>query len=263
MDPVCRRLVLIDCDNMLDTILETVSEFAPATMDISVITGCDDLLTTHGECLRNRFGREGLQLTFVKGECTDQAVLQSAGIAECDSVVIGNLQQCSRGAIDDHDATIVATILLIKWIREQAMTDISSQDTPSLHIVGLSGYKDTQLLADVLALSSSVPISVDMLNLDFLMSGWIVQVAAEPEVTLVFRELLASSAGSELYVRKGHLYVQGPNDTAYFREVQYAARRLGQTAIGFIQCESQAVLIGVSADLQVSIHDRVVVMAEA
>ena len=59
------------------------------------------------------------------------------------------------------------------------------------------------------------------------------QVAAQPEVGLVFRDLLMTSEGCELYVRDAREYSDAlEQSTATFGELENVARHRGETLIG-------------------------------
>ena len=59
------------------------------------------------------------------------------------------------------------------------------------------------------------------------------QVAAQPELSLLYRELLMSGDGCELYVRRARGYSKDlERRFATFGELEDTARRRGETMIG-------------------------------
>uniref|UniRef100_A0A7S1SMF0 Uncharacterized protein n=1 Tax=Tetraselmis chuii TaxID=63592 RepID=A0A7S1SMF0_9CHLO len=266
------EIVLISCDSVLDTILHSITEFAlqKATVTVLVQPECEE--QSHIPELIKDCREKGIELRVLKGDWCSEQVLYDAGVHTCSSIVLGSKFQDDVDEEHDHDAQLVSQLLLIKRTREEAyvrhaMTDPGCGEGKPLHVVGLSTYKDTQTLADVLSMSTLVPITVDLLNLDELMSGWITQVATQPAVAYFFREILATSLGCEIYVRKAVNYFP---DTARdseeaatsFRTIQEGARLHSETAIGFIQKGSRKVLLGAMANATVTLDDRVVVVAE-
>ncbi|MEC9071593.1 MAG: hypothetical protein VX938_04400, partial [Myxococcota bacterium] len=65
-----------------------------------------------------------------------------------------------------------------------------------------------------------------------LVANYMVQLSREPKRAGVFRRLIASSDGAELYAREPDRYFRGEPQIS-FRTIGERARRLGEVAIGF------------------------------
>eukprot|EP00873_Tetraselmis_striata_P020157 jgi/Tetstr1/440421/TSEL_028755.t1 len=267
-------IVLICCENILKTVLESIAEFSLQKPTITIVQepgislGDMDLNDTVKDC-RER----GISVSVITGDWGEEALLVEAGVATCSSIVLGNKFRDDNDEEHDLDAQLMSQLLLIKRIREEAHLYTATRDPAGcgdgrpLHVVGLSAYKDTQVLADVVSMSTVVPITVDLLNLDWLMSGWITQVATQPEVAFFFREILSTSIGCEIYVRPAAGYFPTPalddgTEAISFRAVQENARAKSETAIGFIQMATRNVVLGARTTASVGVQDRVVVVAE-
>ncbi len=159
-----------------------------------------------------------LSVRFERGSTTSRALLDSLGVDDYDHIIV----LAYKDAMDAQraDARTLVTLLHLR--------DIA--DTAGIHLNVVS-----EMLDDANRELAEVTKADDFIVSDKLVSLMLSQVSENKQLTDVF-DLLFASTGGEIYLRPASLYVR-EGEEADFYTVAEAARRRGETAIGFRRAE--------------------------
>jgi voltage-gated potassium channel Kch len=156
----------------------------------------------------------GLPVDFTRGDSTNRAVLEALDVKKFDHIIV----LAYKETLDTQraDAKTLITLLHLRDIGERTGVDLS--------VV-------SEMLDDRNRELAEVTKADDFIVSDKLISLMLSQVSENKQLTDVF-DTLFSSEGSEIYLRPADLYIT-PGETVDFYTVLEAARRRGETAIGY------------------------------
>eukprot|EP00873_Tetraselmis_striata_P009042 jgi/Tetstr1/429306/TSEL_019224.t1 len=180
-----------------------------------------------------------VSIRFVQGRVTDRGVLAAAGVDTCDSVVLSQTRPSEIRDKTQEVDTLASLMAVSSFRRETAPLDAPADGCHGpdarrpLHVVGLASNIETVEAARIIAGRSGGALTVDILEPDKMVGGLLAQVAAEPKLCRVLRQLTVK-AGCEIYVRRMARYFPGGVQTAprTFGELEALARMRDETAIG-------------------------------
>jgi voltage-gated potassium channel Kch len=155
-----------------------------------------------------------MPVKFTRGDTTSRAVLEALDVKKFDHIIV----LAYKDTLDTQraDAKTLITLLHLRDIGERASVD--------LNVV-------SEMLDDRNRELAEITKADDFIVSDKLISLMLSQVSENKQLTDVF-DILFSSEGSEIYLRPANLYVT-PGATVDFYTVLEAARRRGETAIGY------------------------------
>ena len=194
----------------------------------------------------------GMPVGFTRGDTTNRAVLESLDVQQYDHIIVLAYKQ----TLDTQraDAKTLITLLHLRDMGERAGIDLS--------VV-------SEMLDDRNRELAEVTKADDFIVSDKLISLMLSQVSENKQLRTVF-DTLFSSEGSEIYLRPAELYIT-PGATVDFYTVLEAARRRGETAIGYriaADAHNSDAAYGVSVNpkkaekLTFAPRDKVIVLAE-
>jgi voltage-gated potassium channel Kch len=192
-----------------------------------------------------------LPVTFQHGDTTSRAVLDSLDVARYDHIIV-----LAYTTLDTQraDAKTLITLLHLRDLADRAQIE--------LNVV-------SEMLDDRNRELAEVTKADDFIVSDKLISLMLSQVSENRQLTEVF-DILFSAAGSEIYLRSADLYIT-PGATVDFYTVLEAARRRGETAIGYrIHADARnserqygvAVNPKKAAQITFTSRDNIIVLAE-
>ena len=155
-----------------------------------------------------------LAVSFQRADSTSRAVLDALSVANFDHIIV----LAYRDSLETQRADGKTLITLLQ------LRDIEEKTGASLNVV-------SEMLDDRNRELAEVTNADDFIVSDKLISLVLSQVSENRELTHVFDELF-SSRGSEIYLNPIDHYVT-PGATVDFYAVLEAARRRGETAIGY------------------------------
>lgn len=155
-----------------------------------------------------------LDLVFQQGDPTSRAVLDGLSVHEYDHIIV--LAAKETLPAQRADAKTLITLLHLR--------DIAVQHGADLNVV-------SEMIDDRNRELAEVTQADDFIVSDQLISLMLSQVSENKQLTQVFDELF-SAAGAEIYLRPAEYYI-APGVETDFYSVLEAARRRGETAIGF------------------------------
>ena len=155
-----------------------------------------------------------LPVSFTRGDSTSRRVLEQLDVKHFDHIIV----LAYKDTLDNQraDAKTLITLLHLRDMGERAGVDLS--------VV-------SEMLDDRNRELAEVTKADDFIVSDKLISLMLSQVSENKQLTGVF-DILFSSEGSEIYLRPADLYIT-PGATVNFYAVLEAARRRGETAIGY------------------------------
>jgi voltage-gated potassium channel Kch len=154
-----------------------------------------------------------MPVKFQTGDTTSRAVLDSLNVSQFDHIIVLAYKNLET---QRADAKTLITLLHLRDIADRAQIE--------LNVV-------TEMLDDRNRELAEVTKADDFIVSDKLISLMLSQVSENKQLTDVF-DILFSSEGSEIYLRPANLYIT-PGETVDFYTVLEAARRRGETAIGY------------------------------
>jgi ion channel POLLUX/CASTOR len=157
---------------------------------------------------------EHIEVTFTKGDTSSRAVLDALQPASFDHIIV--LAYRDTMLPQRADGKTLVTLLQLRDI--EAVTGVD------LNIV-------SEMLDDRNRELAEVTNADDFIVSDKLISLLLSQISENPRIPDVFDDLF-SSTGSEIYLNPASLYV-APGEEVDFYTVLEAARRRGETAIGY------------------------------
>ena len=154
------------------------------------------------------------ELTFRRGDATSRALLDELDVASFDHIIV----LAYRDTLDYQRADGKTLVTLLQ------LRDIEDRTGRDLNIV-------SEMLDDRNRELAEVTNADDFIVSDKLISLLLTQISESEQITDVFDELFAAN-GSEIYLNPAELYVK-PGTSVDFYTVLEAARRRGETAIGY------------------------------
>jgi voltage-gated potassium channel Kch len=155
-----------------------------------------------------------MPVTFRRADTTSRAVLESLDVGSFDHIIV----LAYKETLDPQRADAKTLITLLH------LRDMADRVGMDLNVV-------SEMLDDRNRELAEVTRADDFIVSDKLISLMLSQVSENKQLTDVF-DTLFSSEGSEIYLRPADLYVT-PGSAVDFYTVLEAARRRGETAIGF------------------------------
>ncbi|WP_375387620.1 hypothetical protein [uncultured Amnibacterium sp.] len=155
-----------------------------------------------------------LGITLRRGDTTNRRVLDSLDVASYDHVIV--LAYKNDLDVDRADAKTLVTLLHLR--------DMADRDGSDYAVV-------SEMLDDGNRELAEITKADDFIVSDKLISLMLAQTSENKRLTDVFG-ILFSSTGSEVYLRPAGSYIR-PGEDADFYSVLEAARRKGETAIGY------------------------------
>ena len=227
----------------LDTMLRELSEYVAPGSDVTVVA---DISGPTPKTF------PGMPVNFTRGDTTSRAVLEGLNVHKYDHIIV----LAYKETLDTQraDAKTLITLLHLRDMGERAGVDLS--------VV-------SEMLDDRNRELAEVTKADDFIVSDKLISLMLSQVSENKHLTAVF-DTLFSSEGSEIYLRPAELYIT-PGATVDFYAVLEAARRRGETAIGYrraADAHNADAAYGVSVNPKKSEkitflpRDKVIVLAE-
>jgi voltage-gated potassium channel Kch len=199
------RTLVLGYNAGLDGMLQELSEYVPPGSVVTVVADVE----------KPKFATfPNLKVTFQRGDATSRAVLDSLGVDKYNHIIV----LAYKETLDAQRADSKTLITLLH------LRDIEERSGGDLNIV-------SEMLDDRNRELAEVTNADDFIVSDKLISLMLSQVSENKKLTDVF-ETLFSSDGSEVYLRPVELYIK-PGSTVNFYTVLEAARRRGETAIGY------------------------------
>lgn len=202
--PQPERTLVLGYNNGLKGMLRELSEYVPAGSIVTVVADVEE----------PAFAKyDNLAITFQRSDTTNRAVLDALQVDSYDHIIV-----LAYKALEPQraDGKTLITLLQLRDIEERAGID--------LNIV-------SEMLDDRNRELAEVTNADDFIVSDKLISLFLSQVSENKQLTQVFSDLF-SSAGSEVYLNPVEQYLV-PGQSVDFYTVLEAARRRGETAIGY------------------------------
>lgn len=158
--------------------------------------------------------RSNMTVNFVRGDTTSRSVLESLDVPSFDHIIV--LAYKGLGDNQRADAKTLVTLLHLREIGDKAGTE--------LNIV-------SEMLDDRNREIAEVTKADDFIVSDKLISLALSQLSENRQLARVF-DTLFDSEGSEIYLKPAERYIR-PGQVVDFYSVLEAARRRGETAIGY------------------------------
>lgn len=158
--------------------------------------------------------RENMTVNFVRGDTTSRPVLEQLDVPSFDHIIV--LAYKSLGDSQRADAKTLVTLLHLREIGDRAGAP--------LNIV-------SDMLDDRNREIAEVTKADDFIVSDKLISLALSQLSENRQLSKVF-DILFDSEGAEVYLKPAGRYIR-PGQTVDFYSVVEAARRRGETAIGY------------------------------
>ncbi len=158
--------------------------------------------------------RENMTVNFVRGDTTSRGVLEGLDVPSFDHIIV--LAYKNLGDNQRADAKTLVTLLHLREIGDRAGAP--------LNIV-------SEMLDDRNREIAEVTKADDFIVSDKLISLALSQLSENRQLSRVF-DILFDSDGSEVYLKPAGRYIR-PGESVDFYSVLEAARRRGETAIGY------------------------------
>jgi voltage-gated potassium channel Kch len=203
--PAPERTLVLGYNPGLMGMLKELDEYVPAGSVVTVLAEVD----------KPDFPKfANLDITFQRGDATSRALLDGLKVATFDHIIV----LAYKEGLDPQraDGKTLITLLQLRDIEERAGID--------LNIV-------SEMLDDRNRELAEVTNADDFIVSDKLISLLLSQVSENKQLTAVFDGLF-SSVGSEVYLNPVEQYIT-PGQSVDFYTVLEAARRRGETAIGY------------------------------
>jgi len=237
------RTLVLGYNASLLAMLRELGEYVAPGSTVSVLADVDDPGLPE---------YPGLPITFTRGDATSRAVLDALDVESFDHIIV--LAYSESLDIQQADTKTLITLLQLR--------DIESKTGVEFNIV-------SEMLDDRNRELAEVTKADDFIVSDKLISLMLSQVSENQQLTEVF-DTLFSSRGSEIYLRPAERYIR-PGATVDFYTVLEAARRRGETAIGYRLAEHSRIAardygVVVNPDKaqkrQFAAGDKIIVLAE-
>ena len=163
---------------------------------------------------------DNLQVKFLRGDTTSRAILGQVPVVDFAHIIV--LAYKETLDVQRADAKTLITLLHLREIADEA---------------GLDPNVVSEMLDDRNRELAEVTKADDFIVSDKLISLMLSQMSENKQLNEVFNTLF-SSEGSEIYLRPAELYVTPGSDVDFYTVLE-AARRRGETAIGYRIAEKQ------------------------
>lgn len=242
-DPAPERTIVLGMNRGVIGMLDELDEYVAA--------GSTALLVST-EPLPELPAMRNLRIEHRDGDPTSRALLDDLAVQEADHIIV--LAEKEHLSPSRADARTLITLLHLRDIAERLETH--------LNVV-------TEMLDDRNRELAEVTNADDYIVSDKLVSLMLSQIAENPRLSEVFDQMI-SSDGNEIYLRPANDYIRA-GESADFYTVMAAARRRGETAIGYriaADAQSASRRYGVrinphkAARVAFAPEDRVIVLAE-
>ncbi|MES2169775.1 MAG: potassium transporter TrkA [Actinomycetota bacterium] len=199
------RTLVLGYNSALQVMLRELNEYVAPGSAVTVVAA--DVTPTFPA-----FGN--ITVEFREGDTNSRATLESLKVETYQHIIV----LAYKETLDAQraDAKTLVTLLHLRDMADRASID--------LNVV-------SEMLDDSNRELAEVTKADDFIVSDKLISLLLSQVSENKQLTDVF-DTLFSSTGSEIYLRPAELYVK-PGSSADFYTVLEAARRRGETAIGY------------------------------
>jgi ion channel POLLUX/CASTOR len=157
---------------------------------------------------------EKMTVEIQRGDTTSRKTLEGLGVQNFDHIIVLAYKETLQA--QQADAKTLITLLHLREMADRLRVD--------LNVVSEMLDNRNRELAEVTKAD-------DFIVSDKLISLMLSQISENKQLTEVFNTLF-SSDGSEIYLRPAELYIR-PGATTNFYTVLEAARRRGETAIGY------------------------------
>jgi voltage-gated potassium channel Kch len=240
------RTLVLGYNSRLRTMLRELRQYVEPGSEVTVVAA-DGIPVPELEPI------DGLRVDLQRGDTTSREVLERLRVHSYDHIIV--LAYKDDLDADRADARTLVTLLHLRDIADRSGTDLA--------IVSEMLDDDNRELAEITKAD-------DFIVSDKLISLTLAQTSENKQLTTVFATLF-SSAGSEIYLRPAEAYIR-PGAEADFYTVLEAARRRGETAIGYrIGAQSSSSEHGWGVRLnphkeqvqRFEAGDRIIVLAEA
>ena len=247
--PPQERLLILGWNRRGPVILEQLGYYISPDSQVLVFAPIDPQ-QMQAECAAAQPNR--MQVVFERGNPIDRPTLEKLVAAGYQYIVI--LSPADAPDIQIADATTIICLLHLR--------DIARQTGRTFSIVSEILDVQNRDLAEVTSAD-------DVIISERLVALALTQIAENRDVLPVFAEFL-SSGGPEIYLKPAQDYVEAGKPVNFYT-VTEAARRQGQTAIGYrllaeASAADQAFGVHLNPDKSVSVtfseNDRIVVLAE-
>jgi hypothetical protein len=170
---------------------------------------------TEEQFLKAVGAHRNLEISVRPGDTADRAVLDGLAIADADRVIV----MCDSEAFarKHADARVLVTLLHLRDIAERSGGDFTI-------VSEILDEADREL--------ARVANVDDIIVSEQVISYLLAQISENRDLAEVFEELFAAE-GSEVYMRPVAAYVNGGGAAVSFATLVEAARRRGETAIGY------------------------------
>ena len=163
---------------------------------------------------------DNLEVRFLRGDTTSRAILGQVPVVDFAHIIV--LAYKETLDVQRADAKTLITLLHLREIADEA---------------GLDPNVVSEMLDDRNRELAEVTKADDFIVSDKLISLMLSQMSENKQLNEVFNTLF-SSEGSEIYLRPAELYVTPGSDVDFYTVLE-AARRRGETAIGYRIAEKQ------------------------
>eukprot|EP00803_Ostreobium_quekettii_P003897 evm.model.scf_1298.2 EVM.evm.TU.scf_1298.2 scf_1298:4839-10953(-) len=218
-EKVSKNIMVLGWSDKFDGMIDALDELAPKGTRVSVV--CSKRPSFWRKKHRN------VRVRYVEGNPASFCVLEKAGLHKCDSIIMAGLQDIDANTAD---AQVLSTVLQIEDLNSKRM------EAKPIHVVATINQPRTKDVANHLVGASrknGSRSSLDLLLPAELSSGVLTQVAAQPRLLHVVRDLMNASK-IELYIRHCKDYELTGRGAISWQDVTDAVRANGETAIGFI-----------------------------
>ena len=163
---------------------------------------------------------DNLEVRFLRGDTTSRAILGQVPVVDFAHIIV--LAYKETLDVQRADAKTLITLLHLREIADEA---------------GLDPNVVSEMLDDRNRELAEVTKADDFIVSDKLISLMLSQMSENKQLNEVFNTLF-SSEGSEIYLRPAELYVTPGSDVDFYTVLE-AARRRGETAIGYRIADKQ------------------------
>jgi voltage-gated potassium channel Kch len=205
VEPKPERTLVLGYNSDLTVMLAELNEYVAPGSGVTVVA---DIPTPTFAAYSN------MTVEFTSGDTNSRALLESLGVETFQHIIV----LAYKGMLETQraDAKTLVTLLHLRDMADRARID--------LNVV-------SEMLDDGNRELAEVTKADDFIVSDKLISLLLSQVSESKQLTDVF-DTLFSSEGSEIYLRPAELYIK-PGSSVDFYTVLEAARRRGETAIGY------------------------------
>lgn len=245
-----KRIVVVGWGDSMEELASGLAEFAVEGTQVTVISPERPSGLPEGPL-------RGCKFKHIKGSSTSFKSFHQAGMAECDSLLLGGLSDMPTKEADAH---MLSTLMQVQDFLHTHRTR-----SKAAHLVTTIAHPETTEVANHLIGQGDNVLTAELVHPEELMSGLLSQVAAEPDLAPLLSELVDNSDGQEIYLRRPERYGLSSSETTTFWRVSEATRYQRETAIGYIAGNDGKLCLAPGPQHRhiFDEHSRVVVIAES